>query len=167
MLEETFGASQVVLVVKNPPANTGDIRDVDSIPESGRSPRGGNGNPLQCSCLENPHGQRRLADTLLRSLPLSSQAFLLPVCLCPDFLPFIKMPVTGLCACVLCVCSVAQSCLTLCSPMDCSSPVSSIHGILQARRLVGCHALLQEIFLTQRSNPHFLHFLHCRWTRYH
>ena len=108
-----------------------------------------------------------LADTLLRSLPLSSQAFLLPVCLCPDFLPFIKMPVTGLCACVLCVCSVAQSCLTLCSPMDCSSPVSSIHGILKARRLVGCHALLQEIFLTQRSNPHFLHFLHCRWTRYH
>ena len=62
-----------------------------------------------------------LADTLLRSLPLSSQAFLLPVCLCPDFLPFIKMPVTGLCACVLCVCSVAQSCLTLCSPMDCKA----------------------------------------------
>ena len=56
------GYIQVALVVKNPPANTGDRRDVDSIPESGRSPRGGNGNPLQCSCLENPHGQRRLAD---------------------------------------------------------------------------------------------------------
>ena len=55
------GYIQVALVVKNPPANTGDIRDVDSIPESGRSPRGGNGNPLQCSCLENPHGQRSLA----------------------------------------------------------------------------------------------------------
>ena len=38
-------------VVKNPPANTG---DVSSIPGSGRSPEGGNGNPLQYSCLENP-----------------------------------------------------------------------------------------------------------------
>ena len=40
-------------VVKNPPANAGDARDADSIPESGRSPGGGNGNPLQSSCLEN------------------------------------------------------------------------------------------------------------------
>ena len=55
------GYIRVVLVVKNPPANAGDIRDVDSIPESGRSSRGGNGNPLQYSCLENPHGQRSLA----------------------------------------------------------------------------------------------------------
>ena len=48
--------SQVVLVVKNPPANAGDTRDVGLIPESGISPgRGnGNGNPLQCFCLENP-----------------------------------------------------------------------------------------------------------------
>ena len=38
-------------VVKNPPANAG---DVGSIPESGRSPGGGNGNPLQYSCLEDP-----------------------------------------------------------------------------------------------------------------
>ena len=44
----------VVLVVKNPPANAGNIRDVGSIPGSGRSPRGGHGNPLQYSCLENP-----------------------------------------------------------------------------------------------------------------
>ena len=49
-----FGASQVALVVKNPPANAGDIRDVGSVPGSGRSPGGGHGNPLQCSCLENP-----------------------------------------------------------------------------------------------------------------
>ena len=35
-------------------ANTGDIRDTGSIPESGRSPGGGPANPLQCSCLENP-----------------------------------------------------------------------------------------------------------------
>ena len=54
-------ASQVALMVKNPPANAGDIRDTGSIPGLGRSPRGGNGNPLQYSCLENPHGQRSLA----------------------------------------------------------------------------------------------------------
>ena len=53
-------ASQVALVVKNPPANGGDIRDVGSIPGLGRSP-GGHGSPLQYSCLENPHGQRSLA----------------------------------------------------------------------------------------------------------
>ena len=47
-------ASQIVLVVKNLPANAGDIRDMGSIPGSGRSPGGGHGNPLQYSCLENP-----------------------------------------------------------------------------------------------------------------
>ena len=36
------------------PANAGDVRDMGSIPGSGRSPGGGHGNPLQCSCLENP-----------------------------------------------------------------------------------------------------------------
>ena len=46
-------ASQVVLVVKNSPANAGDARDAGSIPGSGRSPGEGNGNPLQCSCLGN------------------------------------------------------------------------------------------------------------------
>ena len=42
------------LVVKNPPANAVDVGDTVSIPGSGRSPGGGNGNPLQYSCLENP-----------------------------------------------------------------------------------------------------------------
>ena len=49
-----MGASQGVLVVKNPPTNAGDIRDMGLIPGLGRSPRGGHGNPLQYSCLENP-----------------------------------------------------------------------------------------------------------------
>ena len=53
-------ASQVALMVKNSIANAGDIRDAGSIPGSGRSPGGGHGNPLQYSCLENPHGQRSL-----------------------------------------------------------------------------------------------------------
>jgi len=51
--------------VKNPPANAG---DVDLIPGLGRSPGGGHGNPLQYSCLENPHGQRSLAGYSLWSL---------------------------------------------------------------------------------------------------
>ena len=46
--------SQGARAVKNPPANAGDMRDMGSIPGSGRSPRGGLGNPLQHSCLENP-----------------------------------------------------------------------------------------------------------------
>ena len=50
-----IGASQVTPVVKNPPANAGDIREAGSILELGRSPGGGNGNPLQCSCLEERH----------------------------------------------------------------------------------------------------------------
>ena len=46
-------ASQVV-VVKNLPANAGNVRDVGLIPVLGRSPGGGHGNPLHYSCLENP-----------------------------------------------------------------------------------------------------------------
>ena len=44
----------MVLVVKSPPANAGDIRDAGLIPGSGRSPGGGHSNPLQYSSLENP-----------------------------------------------------------------------------------------------------------------
>ena len=47
-------ASQAALVVKNLPSNAGGVRDLGSIPGSRRSPGGGNGNPLQYSCLENP-----------------------------------------------------------------------------------------------------------------
>ena len=49
-----MGATQVVVVMKNLPADAGDVRDLVSTPESGRSPGGGNGNPLQYSCLEKP-----------------------------------------------------------------------------------------------------------------
>ena len=44
----------MVLVVKNPHANAGDVRDMGLIPRSGRSLGGRHGNPLQYSCLENP-----------------------------------------------------------------------------------------------------------------
>ena len=66
-------AFQVMLVVKNLPAKAGDVRDMGSIPGSGRSSGKGNGNTLQYSCLENPmdrgawqsivHGITRLATT--------------------------------------------------------------------------------------------------------
>ena len=48
------GAFQVALVVKKPPANAGDIRDVGLIPELGRYPGGRHDNPLQYTFLENP-----------------------------------------------------------------------------------------------------------------
>ena len=49
-----LGASQVVLVVKNPSANAGDIGDLGSIPGAGGSPEGEHGNSPQYPCLENP-----------------------------------------------------------------------------------------------------------------
>ena len=55
-------APQFALVVKNPPAKAGDAGDSGEIPGSGRSPGGGNGNPLQYSCLDNyvePDGLQR------------------------------------------------------------------------------------------------------------
>ena len=64
--------------------------------------------------------------------------------------------------CVLCF--AAQSCLAFRDPIDCSPPGSSVHGIIQARTRVGCHALLQGIFPTQASNPGLPH---CREILYH
>ena len=54
MLASLFGGFPSGAVVKNPPANAGDARDVSLIPGTGRSPDVGNGNPLQYSCLGNP-----------------------------------------------------------------------------------------------------------------
>ena len=63
------------------------------------------------------------------------------------------------------MCLGAQSCLTLCDPMDCSLPGSSIHGDSPGKNTgVGCHALLQGIFPTQGSNPGLPH---CRWILCH
>ena len=53
-MRKRSGASQVALVVKNPPANAGDTGDLGSIHKWGRSPGVGSGNTLQHSCLENP-----------------------------------------------------------------------------------------------------------------
>ena len=68
-------------MVKNPSVNSEDIRDVGSIPGSGKSPEGGYGNPLQYSCLENPVDRgawqatgRRESDTMK---PVSTHACML------------------------------------------------------------------------------------------
>ena len=58
----------------------------------------------------------------------------------------------------VCVCVCAQLCPTLCSPMDCSMPGSFVHWISRKNTRVGCHFLLQGIFLIQGSNPHHLHW---------
>ena len=58
------------------------------------------------------------------------------------------------------VCMCAQSCPTLCNPMCCSLPGSSVHGIFPGKSTgVGCHFLLQGIFPAQESNPCLLHLL--------
>jgi len=53
-------------MIKNPPANAGDRRDVGLIPWSGRSLGRGHGHPLQYSCLENPHGRGSCQATVHR-----------------------------------------------------------------------------------------------------
>ena len=99
-------------MVKNPPANAGDVRDAGSIPGSGSSLGGGHGNPLQYSCLENPMDG-------------------------------------GAWRAIVHACLVSQSCQTLCDSMDCH-PGSSVHGDSSGKDTgVGCHVLLQGIFLTQ------------------
>ena len=61
-----IAASQAVLVLKNPPANAGDIRNVGLIPGSGRSPGGRHGNPFHYSCLENPMNREAQQATVHR-----------------------------------------------------------------------------------------------------
>ena len=74
-------ASQVALVVKNPPASARDVRDTGSTPGWGRSPGEGDGNPLQYSCLENPIDRgawwatvRGVAESRTRLKQLSTQS---------------------------------------------------------------------------------------------
>ena len=57
------------------------------------------------------------------------------------------------------LCLVAQSCLTLCNPVDSTPPGSSVHGNSPGKNTgVSCHALLQKIFPTKGSNPGLTHF---------
>ena len=84
----------MVLVVKNLPANAGDLRDVGSIPGWIRSLGRGHGNPLQYSCLENPMDRGAWRATVPRVAKSRARLKRLQFS------------------------SVAQSCLTLCDPMN-------------------------------------------------
>ena len=69
-----------------------------------------------------------------------------------------------MCSCAV-LCLVSQSCLTLCDPMDCSPPDSSVHGDSPGKNTgVGSLSRLQGIFPTQGLSPGLPH---CRWILYH
>ena len=121
-----------VTVVKNLHANAGDTRDVGLISGSGRSPGEGNGNSLQYSCLENPMDRGAWRAMVLTVRESQTQ------------LKQLRMHAELINNVVL----VSELCPTLCNPMDCSPPGSSVHGIFQQ----------QYIFPTQGSNPHLLHW---------
>ena len=123
-------------MVKNPPTNSGDGRGMGLIPGLGQSPGRGHGNPLQYSCLGNPmdrgtwwaavHWVTKELDTTERlnnKKRINKSHSQLRGCTKTGSLAF---------ACGL---SFAQLCLTLCDPVDCSPPCSSVHGIPQARIL--------------------------------
>ena len=119
-------------MIKNLPLQICYAGDLGLIPGSGRSPGGGNGYPLQHSCLENS------MVTLLHSWR-------------------IELPRGVFWGKRECVCLVAQLCPTPCNPMDYSLPDSSVHGDSPGKNTgVGSHSLLQGIFLTQGSNPGLL-----------
>ena len=88
----------------------------------------GNGNPLQCSCLENPRdgGAWWAAVYGVAESDTTDATWQQRVIISVNF-----QKVKG---CV-CVCSASQSCLTLCDPVDCSPPGFSVHGILHTRIL--------------------------------
>ena len=95
------------------------VGDPGSIPGLGRSPAVGNGYPLQYPCLKKSHGQRSLKSYSpwgCKELDPTEQLTL----------SLSDVP----------VCSVAESCLTFCNPMECSPPGSSFYGSFQARILV-------------------------------
>jgi len=119
--------------VKNLPAMQELEENVDSIPGLGGSLGEANGNPLQYSCLENPHGQRSLAGYSSWGHKESDMTEATEHTRTQD-----KGYVTACIHYLLCVyycVLVAQSCPTLCNPEGCCLPGSSVHVILQARTL--------------------------------
>ena len=75
------------------------------------------------------------------------------VCVCVCIYIYIMIFIYHFC------CLVAQSCLTLCNPLDCSLPASSVHGMFSSKNTgMGCCFLLQGIFPSQGSNPCLLYY---------
>ena len=115
--------------VKNLPANSGKTGGVGLIPGLGRSPGVGRSNPLWYSCLKNAM-DRGAWNTRVHRVA-KSWTWLIIHTWCKQSL---KTPFDILLRLHTCAKSLL-SYLTLCNPMDCSPPVSSIHGMVQARIL--------------------------------
>jgi len=129
-----------------PGANAGDSRNTGSIPGLGRSPGGGNGNPLKCSYLGNPrdrgawwatdHRVAKESDitTKQQHSGTAHSTYLQPHC---RVLPQLRVSesVNCLAAAAAAAAKSLQSCPTLCDPIDGSPPGSPVPGILQARTL--------------------------------
>ena len=113
-------ASEVVLVVKNLPANVRDIKNAGSISGLERSPEVGNGNVLQYSCLENSMDRGAWKATV-QGVTMSCKPM--------------KQLSTQNSSTAAAAAKSLQSCLTLCDPIDGSPPGSPVPGILQARTL--------------------------------
>ena len=167
-------ASQVALVINNPPANAGDMTEVGLIPGLGRYPGEGHGNPLQYSWLENPVDRgawwaivHRVMKSQTQLKWLSTKCsyanFLLFVCLKYSILNFSFMQQLSVtlfpsatiwfrihCCCV----SVDKLCLTICEPIDCCLP----WDFLDKNTGVNCHFHLQGLFSTQVLNQYLLHW---------
>ena len=122
----------MVLVVKKLPAKEGDAGDACLIPEWGRSPGGGHGNPLQCSCLENLMDRGAWRATVHRIAKNRTQLKLLACTYVNEERVGESGEVNGDSDRLLKV-KAAQSSPTLCDSMDCSPP--GVPGILQARIL--------------------------------
>ena len=146
---EFVGASPVAHLVKNQPANAEDARDVGSIPGSGRYPVKGKDNTLQYSCLGNPMDRGAWLATVLeveRESDMTEQLnnnnnneayeAMLRKVMTKERKPRLSLKsihkedwnlkmhkqLGQQCSSSCCCCSVAQSCSTLCHPMDCSTP---------------------------------------------
>ena len=136
--------------------------DSGLIPGLGSSPGEGNGNPLQYSCLENPmdRGPQSVHGVTASDATEQVALFIVDLQCCVNLCCTTER---FSCVCI-CMCLVAQLCLTLCDPMDCSLAGSSVHGGSPDKSTgVGYHALLQGVFPTQGSNPGLPD---CRWILY-
>ena len=153
-------------MIKNPPTNAG---GAGSILGSGRSPGEGNGNPLQYSCLgnlmdgEDPeratvHEVTKESDRTKHSTAHSfvKKNFSLSHICYQYGLKSIKGLILMLQK-VKSESEVSQLCLTLCSPVDCSLPGSSIHGIFQARILEWVAICLSRGSSRPRDRTRVLH----------
>ena len=137
--------------------NTGDL---GLTPGLGRSPGGGHGNPLQCSCLENSHGQRSLVGYSPWGHQESDGTQRLSTHVLRTYSTSTGYPVIRMCVCV-----GSQLCLTLCDPVDYSASSSSVHGISQASILeLVAISFSRESSQPRRSNlylPHCGRILYC------